>query len=257
MLPLSVQLSVLLLGLALAGCGDNLTRNGSGPLSMVVATRQTNWQHPSNSVARQALIDLGAANGWTVVATDDPAFFRKDTLHDVDVVVFSVTSGDILDDQSREELGAFFQSGGGFVGIHSPSHTEWDWPFYMAKVVPVTFLTHPYPTNVLNGQLVVVDPSDPIVADLPNPWPRADEFYTFNERPEDIEGLHIQLALDEDHVENYPDVDRVGYHPITFSHELAGGRSFYTALGHTPESYSELLFMQMIQRGIEWAAYRR
>ena len=257
MLPLAVRHAIFVLGLVLVGCGDNLTRSGSGPINVVVATRQTDWQHASNPVARQALIDLGAANGWSVVTTDDPAFFRQDTLHGVDVVVFSVTSGDILDEQSRGELGAFFQSGGGFVGIHSPSHTEWDWPFYMQKVVPVTFLTHPYPTNVLHGQLVVEDTSDPIVGELPNPWARADEFYTFSQRPEDIAGLHIQLALDEDHVDNYPDADRVGYHPITFTHELTGGRSFYTALGHTPESYSEPLFLQMIQRGIEWAAYRR
>jgi type 1 glutamine amidotransferase len=256
MLALIVR-NALLLGLALAACGDNLTPGGTGPISIVVLDRQTDWIHPSNPVAVQALVDMGSANGWTVATSDSDSYIRDATLYGVDVVVFSVTSGDILDDEARLALGAFFQRGGGFVGIHSPSHTEWDWPFYLEKVVPVTFLTHPFPMNVLSGQLIVEDPADPIVGELPNPWSHADEFYTFSQRPEDIPGLHIQLALDEDHVVDYPDADRVGYHPITFSHELDGGRAFYTALGHTPESYSEPLFLQMIQRGIEWAAYRR
>ena len=224
---------------------------------MVVYTRQTAWMHPSNAVAAQALADLGAENGWTVAVSDDPAYFREATLRGVDVVVFSVTSGDVLDDESRLNLGYFLQHGGGFVGIHSPSYTEFDWPFYVEKVVPVTFLTHPFPNNVLAGQLTVEDSTHPIVAELPNPWPHTDEFYVFNERPENIPGLHLLLALDEDHVVDYPDVDRVGYHPNTFSYELDGSRTFYTALGHTPESYAEPAFMGMIQRAIEWTANRR
>lgn len=239
--------------LALAACGDNADK----PLSIIVDHKQGDWDHPSNPVAVQALTDLANANGWKIQVTDDPAFFRPETIRDVDVVVFSVTSGDILDDESRATLHTFFTNGGGFVGIHSPSHTEWDWPFYMAKVVPVIFKTHPYPMNLLSGQVDVVDTADPVVGALPNPWTMTDEFYTFYERPEDIDGLHILLALDESRVENYPDDVKVGYHPITFSHELDGGRAFYTALGHPPEQYADPTFMGMIERAIVWTSGAR
>ena len=220
---------------ATTACGDNGHPGTDGPLSIAVFNRQTDWIHPSNPIALQALVDMAHARGWSVTTSEDPAFFTPELLRDTDVVVFSVTSGNILDDNSRAELGAFIERGGGFVGIHSASHTEWDWPLYLERIVPVTFLTHPTPMNLLSGNLTVEDPADPVVGELPNPWSLTDEFYTFSQRPEDIAGLHIQLALDEDSVQGYPDGDRVGYHPITFSNELAGGRSFYTALGHAPE----------------------
>ncbi len=248
---------MLVLVAALAGCGDN-----EKGISVLVMTRQTDWMHDSNPVAADALAQLGAARGWTVTVTDDPATFTPDVLARTDVVVFSVTSGDILDDASRAAMEDYFAAGGGFVGIHSASHTEWDWPFYLSNVVPVTFETHPSPyngapSNVLPGTLDVLDPADPIMHLVESPWMHDDEFYTFYQRPEDIPALHLRRALDESAMgPDYPDAVRVGFHPLAFTHELSGGRSFYTALGHTSESYSDPVFMLMVQQGIEWAARR-
>jgi uncharacterized protein len=46
-------------------------------------------------------------------------------------------------------------------------------------------------------------------------------------------------------------------HPIIWARTTAGGaRSFYTALGHTPESYAEAPFRQHLVNGIRWAANR-
>jgi type 1 glutamine amidotransferase len=43
-------------------------------------------------------------------------------------------------------------------------------------------------------------------------------------------------------------------HPIIWSHTYEGGRAWYTAGGHTMESYSEPLFVDHLGRGILWAA---
>ncbi len=43
-------------------------------------------------------------------------------------------------------------------------------------------------------------------------------------------------------------------HPIIWAQEYDGGRSFYTAGGHTVESYSEPLFRAHLANGILWAA---
>ena len=42
-------------------------------------------------------------------------------------------------------------------------------------------------------------------------------------------------------------------HPIAWCAEFDGGRSFYTAGGHTPESYGEPAFRQHLGGGIRWA----
>jgi len=245
---------------ALAACGDDVRAEAPAcsadePLGVVVFNRENQWVHPSTPVAAQALQELGAARGWRVDVTADPLAFDDALLARTDVVMFSVTSGNVLEAEQRERLEGFFTGGGGFAGTHSASSTEHDWAFYKQVLVPATFKTHP---SIQEGVVSIEAPLNPLVADLPQPWVRTDEWYTFYERPEDL-GLRVLLALDEGRMDltAYPDWVRVGYHPLAWTHERHGGRAFYTALGHTPESYSEPLFMQMLARGIEWAGAER
>jgi type 1 glutamine amidotransferase len=244
----------------LAACGDDLpaeevTCPSDEALSLVVFDRENQWVHPSTPVAAQALQELGDARGWRVLVTDDPLALDDALLARTDVVMFSVTSGNILEEEQRARLERFFTGGGGFVGTHSASSTEHEWAFYKQVLVPVTFKTHP---AIQQGVLSIEAPGDALVDNLPQPWVRTDEWYTFYERPEDL-GLKVLLALDEAQMDptTYPDWARVGYHPLAWTHERHGGRAFYTALGHTPESYGEPLFMQMLERGIDWAASDR
>jgi type 1 glutamine amidotransferase len=44
-----------------------------------------------------------------------------------------------------------------------------------------------------------------------------------------------------------------GDHPLAWCRELAGARSFYTALGHSPGDFEEPIFLQHLSGGIEWA----
>jgi type 1 glutamine amidotransferase len=243
-----------------AACGDGIPPEeevcpADEALSLVVFTRENQWVHPSNPVAAQAIQDRGAERGWRVVVTDDPLALDDALLARTDAVMFSVTSGNVLDPDARVRLEQFFKDGGGFVGTHSASSTEHDWPFYNQVLVPAKFRTHP---AIQVGYLSISPHGGSLVAGLPDPWIRVDEYYTFSERPEDL-GLKVLLALDEAQMDpaSYPSEVRVGYHPLAWTHEQHGGRAFYTALGHTPESYGEPLFMQMLERGIEWAAAER
>jgi type 1 glutamine amidotransferase len=45
-------------------------------------------------------------------------------------------------------------------------------------------------------------------------------------------------------------------HPIAWYHEYDGGRAFYTALGHTEESYADELFLMHLKGAVEWARGR-
>ena len=46
----------------------------------------------------------------------------------------------------------------------------------------------------------------------------------------------------------------MGDHPVAWSHEYSGGRAWYTAGGHTRESYTEPLFVAHLLGGIQYAA---
>jgi type 1 glutamine amidotransferase len=43
-----------------------------------------------------------------------------------------------------------------------------------------------------------------------------------------------------------------GDHPVVWCQEYDGGRAWYTALGHTNESYAEEAFLQHLLGGIQW-----
>jgi hypothetical protein len=46
---------------------------------------------------------------------------------------------------------------------------------------------------------------------------------------------------------------RMGNHPIAWTQCIGKGRSFYTAIGHRPESYSEPNTNRLIEQGLTWA----
>ena len=95
---------------------------------------------------------------------------------------------------------------------------------------------------------MVVDNSHLSTTMLPDTWIRTDEWYNFKNINKDINTL---IKIDED---SYKGGTNGINHPIAWYHNFDGGRIFYTALGHTNESYSEKLFLDHLLGGIKWAS---
>lgn len=83
---------------------------------------------------------------------------------------------------------------------------------------------------------------------LPNPWVRTDEWYNFTTQPADVTVL---ARVDET---TYAGGTMGAVHPISWQHAYAGGRAWYTAMGHTACSFSERAFLDHLLGGIAWAA---
>lgn len=85
--------------------------------------------------------------------------------------------------------------------------------------------------------------------DLPPSFERFDEWYDFQAppRPE----VTVLALIDET---TYAGGTMGDNHPIAWAQEYDGGRAFYTAGGHTIESFSEPLFRTHIANGILWTA---
>jgi type 1 glutamine amidotransferase len=212
-------------------------------LAVLVFSRTTGFRHASIPAGIAALFDLGATHGFTVLATEDAAEFHRLTAYQV--VIFLNTSGDVLDDPQRAAFEAYIRAGGGYVGVHSASNTEYDWPFYGA-LVGAYFDQHPH---VQEAAVTVADPEHPATAHLPARWVRTDEWYDFRSH---VRGrARVLLALDESTYAG----GRMGEdHPFAWCHESLGGRAFYTAGGHTDESYADPDFRSHLLGGIRWAA---
>ena len=82
-------------------------------------------------------------------------------------------------------------------------------------------------------------PNHPATAGLPAAWMRTDEWYDFQTNPR-ATGLTVLATVDES---TYTGGTMGADHPIVWAHPTTGGgRAFYTAMGHTMESYAEPLF---------------
>ena len=213
--------------------------------SALIFSKNAGYRHDSIPNGIQAISELGAESNFNVDASEDSSLFSDEVLSAYDVVIFLSTTGTILDAKQKDAFQRFIEGGKGFVGIHSATDTEYDWPWY-GQLVGAYFRSHP---NIQQAQIQVEDPNHPSTAKLPAIWERTDEWYNFRENPRG--NVHVLATMDES---TYDGGD-MGDHPIAWCHEVAGGgRAWYTALGHTEASYGEALFRQHLLGGIQTAA---
>lgn len=213
---------------------------------MLAFSRTTGFRHDSIPAAIELLRRLGGDAGFDVVATEDPSTFTDSGLAPFRVVVFLLTTGTVLDPEQRAAFERFVGRGNGFVGVHSAADTEYGWDWY-GQLLGARFKTHP---AVQQATVNVEDPNHPSTARLPRPWVRTDEWYEFRINPR--ASVHVLLTVDES---TYKGGGMGADHPIAWCHEFSGGRSWYTALGHSNESYtSDEAFATHLLGGINWAS---
>ncbi len=241
------------IAIALSGLAGAARRMGApsgdteSPFRVLVFSKTAGYRHASIPDGIAAVQKLGREHGFEVIATEDPERFTDESLSACAVVVFLSTTGDVLDDTQQSAFERFVQRGGGFVGIHAASDTEYDWPWF-GRLVGAYFLGHP---AIQGATVLVVDRSHPSTAHLPERWPRRDEWYDYRENPRSR--VRVLALLDERSYEG----GRMGEdHPIAWCHLYDGGRSWYTGGGHTSESFTEEAFLQHLLGGILWTAGR-
>ena len=216
---------------------------------VVVFSRTAGYRHESIEAGVHAIAALGAQDGFAVEATEDgEALVTR--LAQAAAVVFLNTSGTVLDERGKQAFERFVRGGGGFVGVHAACDTEYDWPFYGA-LVGAYFRSHPLALQ--EATVRVSDATHPATRALPPAWQRRDEWYDFQASPRPRPGLRVLAVLDEASYEGGTMGDD---HPIAWCHEQAGGRAFYTGLGHTAEGFDEPLFRAHLGGGLRYALGR-
>jgi len=220
---------------------------GADSTDVLVFSRTAGYRHAAIPAGLAALEQLAQEQGWQLTSTEDPAVFTDAALEPFDVAVFLLTTGDVLAPEQEAAFERFIRSGKGYVGVHSASDTEYDWPFY-GELVGAYFAGH---GAVQTATVWVEDSGHPATQGLVSPWVRSDEWYGFDQNPRST--VSVLLTIDETSFD--PGAGAMGSdHPIAWCHEFDGGRAFYTALGHTEESYAEAAFLSHLEGGIEWAA---
>ncbi len=214
---------------------------------ILVFSRTLGFHHASIPVGIAAIQKIGQDNNLQVDTTTDASFFNEKQLKKYAAVIFLSTTGNVLNDEQQLAFEQYIKQGGGFVGIHAATDTEYDWAWYN-QLVGAYFKSHPKQQEAI---LHVIDPTHVSTMHLPKEWKRFDEWYNFKSIQSN---LHVLITIDE---KSYTGGENGEYHPMAWWHDFDGGRAFYTEFGHTDESYADPLFIQHVTGGIAYAVNKK
>nr|WP_152992321.1 ThuA domain-containing protein [Nonomuraea pusilla] len=213
---------------------------------VLVFSKTTGFRHDSIPDGIAAVQKLGQDNGFAVDTTEDGAKFTDENLAQYQAVIFMSTTGDPLGTQEQKDaFQRYIQKGGGFVGVHAAADSGYGWSWY-GKLVGAYFKSHP---AIQQATVTVEDPAHPSTANLPTSWSRTDEWYDYQANPRGT--VHVLTSLNE---KSYSGGTMGVDHPNTWCQDYDGGRSWYTGLGHTKQSFTEPQFLSLLLGGIKTAA---
>jgi uncharacterized protein len=244
------------------------------------------------SFAAQVLQALGPRHAIAFTFSKDGSLFSADYLAQFDAVFF-YTSGNLLEagkdgnppmtPAGKEALLDAIRHGKAFIGTHSAADT-----FHTGETAetdtnqPRTWRyrvlgdkADPY-TQMIGGELIVhgcqqlatarvIDPDFPGFKNYAPGFEAQEEWYSMTNFAPD---MHVLLLLDTGTMKNpYPDepnwppkgwdtpYQRPPY-PVAWAKRFGTGRVFYTAMGHSEETWRNARFQEMLFGGIDWALGR-
>jgi len=224
------------------------------PRKMLVVTTAPMFYHKVIPWGTEALRILGEKTGaYSIVADNDPAAFRADSLERFDAVCFNNTCGDIFDDAGlKQHLIDFVKSGRGFVGIHCSAHTFLEWKEY-GLMHGAYSRSHPWVSETVTVK--VEEPDHPVVRPLGRSFEIVDEIYEFYEEPYSRERLRVLASLDTTKTDmTKPDIKRTdGDFGLVWVQSYGKGRVFFSAFGHYKEIFWHPNLLEHYLAGIQFA----
>lgn len=240
-------LALLLFAIWLAGARSEAAdqcilvyqRNGKG------------FVHDNLAASAQALREVAAELKIACDVSTNAAVFSDDNLRRYHAIVFANSNNEAFEsDAQRHAFQRYLQGGGAFMGIHSSTGSERQWPWFQ-QLQGAKFLRHP---PLQKFAIRVSEPRHPSTAHLPAEWLWTDECYFFtNVNP----NVRVLLALDpatlrDPKLSSEPGQQVRGQHALAWCHESEGGRRFYTSLGHKIEHYSDPQYRKHLRGALEW-----
>ncbi|MEO6087908.1 MAG: ThuA domain-containing protein, partial [Umezawaea sp.] len=95
----------------------------------------------------------------------------------------------------------------------------------------------------------ILDRQHPANAGLPLTITRSDRWYNWEPSPVGI--VHTVAQVEEQHHDPGPGANGP-FHPVSWCRDYDGGRSFYTGMGHTEDSFREDAFRSHLTGALKW-----
>jgi type 1 glutamine amidotransferase len=195
-----------------------------------------------------ALAEMADAAGLAFVHTNDVRQLPASALEHCRVLALFTIGETPWSDWQRDVVEARVKAGKTHVlGVHSATDSCHGWPAF-GRLIGARFDGHPWTQQLT---IDVVDAAHPATSCLPSPWSIHDELYLFRELRRDV---RVLLRLRPDNLDmSRPGarVPEIGF-PLAWSFSEGQGRVFYTALGHFPAAYENVVYLAHLFGGLRW-----
>ncbi|MET9874622.1 ThuA domain-containing protein [Actinacidiphila glaucinigra] len=227
---------------------------GGKNVKVLVFHASATEESPTLDAGIEAIEAIGlsgpAAQRFKTVATDDASVFTNaERLGTFNAVVFLTGGGDVLDPEQEAGLEAYMEAGGGFLGVHDAARTEpySDWFAGLIGARPAATS----PAAVQRAVVEIPDRINPATKDLPLEWKRPDKWINWASNP--TGKVHTVAKVRESSYKPGTGANGVD-HPVSWCRDYDGGRSFYTGMGGTAESFAETDFRDHLRGALQWTS---
>ena len=235
----------------------------------ILVFNKTNGYRHSDAIeaSTKAFQKMARDYGWSVFVTENGAIFNQGQLERFDLVIWNSVTGRVLKEEQKEAFKNYIENGGGFLGIHGAGDNSHHWPWYENTLLGADFSHHTISPQFQKATMHLhCDSADFALCNgLKTDWQRSDEWYAFYNNPVD-KGFKVLYTVDEKtyNPSGYipflaadKDFGMGDFHPIVWYKVLPnGGRTFYSALGHSGAYFEESQHLEMLRRAIIWAGER-
>lgn len=268
---------------AVAGvCTASIRAEAEPPKKLLFLTHAALYKHTSLGPAEKAVTAWGPEHRFEVTALEgykqdrerlDLSVITSEFLAQFDGIMM-MTNGNLpMTDKQKEAVVDFVRGGKGFVGVHCASLTFYDYPPF-GEMLGGYFLAPIKQRRLF--VLNVEDTTHPATRMLGPSWPLVDEFYRFgagkwradapDKNVDSLFGHRIPMGFSRDRVQvllsidtkrsdlSGLELDENGDYPQAWCSSFGEGRSFYTALGHRDDIWTnDPVFKAHLVGGIRWA----
>lgn len=225
---------------------------GGKDVRVLVFHASANEESPLVNAGIEAIEKIGQSGPtdqqFEITATDDGSVFTNEAeLGKYNAVVFLTGGGDVLDADQELGLEAYMEAGGGFLGLHDAARTEpySDWFTGLIGARPAAGSG----ATSQRATVEVGDRQNPATKSLPLQWKRPDKWLNWTKNPSG--DVHTVARVRE--ATYTPGEGANGAdHPVSWCRDYDGGRSFYTAMGGTVDSYAEADFRTHLRGALLW-----
>jgi type 1 glutamine amidotransferase len=189
-----------------------------------------------------AMAGLGFEHADTVTTLPAEAIERARVL-----ALFTIGETKWSDAQKRLILDRVRSGRMGILALHSATDSCHEWPEYGA-LVGARFDSHPWTQEF---EIEVSDAAHPATRHLGPSFSFTDEVYLFRELRPDARVLLRATGSDLDMSAPAARRPEIGF-PLAWCLDEGAGRSFYSALGHFPSAYENVVFLGHLYGGLAW-----